>query len=275
MDISMMMSETEQKHLFKDTFVQQVSQQVSQQVLQQVSQQMTQQRQILEIPQMIEQTQHVSSGNQPYLQTGLQTQPLTFEEEQEQAWRYIPSSQSTIQPEMLLETVQTGQMVQTSETENIKVIPGTSGDKAINVVMIEKVVESSKPKAAPIPKSKQDPTRHYCDACNKNYSRKDLLASHKKYNCLRTDKDFICEKCNKEYASDETLRMHYYKEYLKKFLYFCTKCNQGFNYKNRITSHRPACPNKDDPDKYPAMQKDATLEHLFRCRKRIDVPEKA
>ena len=33
MDISMMMSETEQKHLFKDTFVQQVSQQVSQQVL--------------------------------------------------------------------------------------------------------------------------------------------------------------------------------------------------------------------------------------------------
>ena len=98
----MMMSETEQKHLFKDTFVQPVSQQVSQQVLQQVSQQMTQQRQVPEIPQMIEQTQHVSSGNQPYLQTGLQTQPLTFEEEQEQALRYIPSSQSTIQPEMLL-----------------------------------------------------------------------------------------------------------------------------------------------------------------------------
>ena len=101
------------------------------------------------------------------------------------------------------------------------------------------------------------------------------MASHKKYNCLRTEKDFICEKCNKEYASDETLRMHYYKEHLKKFLYFCTKYNQGFNYKNRITSHRPACPNKDDPDKYPAMQKDATLEHLFRCRKRIDIPEKA
>ena len=241
---------------------------------------MTQQRQVPEIPQMIEQTQHVSSGNQPYLQTSLQTQPLTFEEEQEQALRYIPSSQSTIQPEMLLETVQTGEMVQTgqmlqtSETENIKVIPSTSGDKPIKVVVIEKVVESSKPKTSPIPKSKQDPTRHYCDACNKNYSRKDLLASHKKYNCLRTEKDFICEKCSKEYGSDETLRMHYYKEHLKKFLYFCTKCNQGFNYKNRITSHHPACPNKDDPDKYPAMQKDATLEHLFRRRKRIDVPEK-
>ena len=101
------------------------------------------------------------------------------------------------------------------------------------------------------------------------------MASHKKYNSLCTDKDFICEKCNKEYASEETLRMHYYKEHLKKFLYFCTKCNQGFNYKNRITSHPPACPNKDDPDKYPAMQKDATLEHLFRCQKRIDIPEKA
>ena len=91
-DISMMMSETEQKHLFKDTFVQQVSQQV----FQQVSQQKTQQRQVPEIPQMIQQrqqvqeipqtvVQHVSSGNQPYLQTGLQTLPLTFEEEQEQA----------------------------------------------------------------------------------------------------------------------------------------------------------------------------------------------
>ena len=118
----MMMSETEQKHSFKDTFVQQVLQQVSQQVLQQVSQQMTQERQVPGVQQMIQQTQvqeipqtvvqHVSSGNQPYLQTSLQTQPLTFEEEeQEQALRYIPSSQSTIQPEMLLETVQTGEMV--------------------------------------------------------------------------------------------------------------------------------------------------------------------
>ena len=50
--------------------------------------------------------------------------------------------------------VQTGQMLQTSETEDIKVIPGTSGDKSINVVVIEKVVESSKPKVQLIPKSK-------------------------------------------------------------------------------------------------------------------------
>ena len=85
-DISRMMSETEQKHLFKDTFVQQVSQQV----FQQVSQQMMQQRQqVQEIPQMMQQrqqvqeipqtvVQQVSSKNQPYLQTSLQTQSLTF-----------------------------------------------------------------------------------------------------------------------------------------------------------------------------------------------------
>ena len=131
--------------------------------------------------------------------------------------------------------------------------------------------------AGPVPERLRDPRRKYCEQCPANYSRKDQLTHHENFNCLHNVKDFICDECEKEYFSDTTLMEHYGKVHLKKFLYFCKKCNQGFHHKSNRSSHRNACPNKDGPDQYPGMLDiDPELEKKFRrCRKIQveDVPE--
>ena len=67
---------------------------------------------------------------------------------------------------------------------------------------------------------------------------------------------------------------HYVKVHLKKFLYFCKKCNQGFNDKSNCSSHRNTCPNKDGPDQYQGMLDiDPELEKKFCQRRKIQVEE--
>ena len=124
--------------------------------------------------------------------------------------------------------------------------------------------------AGPLPERLRDPRRKYCKQCPANYSRKDQLTHHENFNCLCNVKDFICDECEKEYFSDTTLIEHYVKVHLKKFLYFCKKCNQGFHHKSNRSSHRNTCPNKDGPDQYPGMLDiDPELEKKFRQAERF------
>ena len=147
-------------------------------------------------------------------------------------------------------------------------------EQSVQVVVLEQPVQCSSrirtSTEGPVPKKDQDPRRHYCDVCPCHYSRKDLLSHHKKYNCLVVEKQFICDVCNMAFYEKDPLKMHYYRDHLKTFLYFCRKCNKGFMYKSRLSVHKNACPNKEGDDIYPGKAPvDPELEKKFVRRKAI------
>ena len=124
-------------------------------------------------------------------------------------------------------TVDFGNLVMPQQTE-MMTTSATSlpvGEQCMKVVVIEQPAQSSTQLRTstkdPVPENQQDPRRHYCDVCPCNYSRKDLLSHHKKYNCLVSEKQFICDICNAAFKEKDSLRMHYYRDHLKTFLYFC------------------------------------------------------
>ena len=63
---------------------------------------------------------------------------------------------------------------------------------------------------------------------------------------------------------------HYYKVHLKQYLYFCRKCNEGFYYKSYRSTHKNACPKKDEPDLFEGnLQVPPEIMQKFRRRTQI------
>ena len=189
----------------------------------------------------------------------------------------IPLSQATLMniPSAITSvadtsTVDFGNLVMPQQTE-MMTTSATSlpvGEQCVKVVVIEQPAQSSTQSRTstkgPVPENQQDPRRHYCNVCPCNYSRKDLLSHHKKYNCLVSEKQFICDVCNAAFKEKDSQRMHYYRDHLKTFLYFCKKCNKGFMYISRLSGHKNACPNKEGDEIYPGKAPvDPELEKKF------------
>ena len=55
-------------------------------------------------------------------------------------------------------------------------------------------------------------------------------------------------------------------------LYYCTKCDQAFNYRSRVSGHCNACPNKNGPDLYqPCAPFDEAIEETFKRKTALPV----
>ena len=50
---------------------------------------------------------------------------------------------------------------------------------------------------------------------------------------------------------------------MKKPLYRCLNCGKEFANKSRKSDHKKSCPQKEQEDKFPDVQKDPNLEQLF------------
>ena len=116
-------------------------------------------------------------------------------------------------------------------------------------------------------------TRFYCDNCSSEFSWKDMLATHLKWDCLQTVRQFICDACNLDFYHENAVREHYYKEHLKGDLWFCTRCGQGFAHKSRKSTHNKsgACPNKGGTEQFAGRAPyNKELEATFK--RRIQIP---
>ena len=140
----------------------------------------------------------------------------------------------------------------------------------------EKVTEKRSGRTRPVTGILQDSTRKYCDSCKASFSRSDVLARHKKFDCGNSIRQFVCEKCHKGFYSEVSVREHYYKEHLKTFLYFCPKCNLGFHQNSRKSDHKKKgkCPQKDSPNQFqPRAPLNQTLELTFKRREIVQIPK--
>ena len=125
----------------------------------------------------------------------------------------------------------------------------------------------------PVHKDLHVGTRFYCDNCSSEFSRKDMLATHLKYDCLQTVRQFICDACNLDFYHENAVQEHYYKEHLKEDLWFCTRCGQGFAHKSRKSMHNKsgACPNKGGEEQFVGRAPyNEQLEATFK--RRIQIP---
>ena len=163
-----------------------------------------------------------------------------------------------------------------SEQKTRIYIPQQQEDKSI--VLMEhipiKSTERRSGKTQPVPKGRHKKNKFYCEKCKSEFSRKDSLTSHIKWDCLQEIRQFICEECHAAFFSDTSVREHYYLTHLKTDLYFCPKCGQGFAHKSRKSAHRKsgACPNKDDEDQFPGRAPvDEKLEATFKHRVKMPV----
>ena len=117
----------------------------------------------------------------------------------------------------------------------------------------------------PVPKEARDPKRYYCENCTCNYKEKSDLNKHTRFMCMQTEYGFICDTCMKGFHTDYGVREHFYQEHKKEHLYFCTRCNKGFYHKSHRSNHKKSCPNKDQPEIYPARAPiDEKLELTFK-----------
>ena len=108
------------------------------------------------------------------------------------------SSQVVTQQEVFLAGSLPGQIVSSlSIQESISYFPKVD-PKSHHVLLVptkDMSGVSAKRSSTKGPKHKdlQEDDRYYCENCKCNYSRKQLLTNHIKYNCLKTQKDFVCE----------------------------------------------------------------------------------
>ena len=162
-----------------------------------------------------------------------------------------------------------------------------------NVVFVPKTVEKNKAlflmpqiaqrgsskrrnPGAPVPKNLRDMKRFYCEDCSCHYSKKYDLVKHVKWMCRSKIHLHVCDNCGKGFDSETGVKEHYYHEHLKSFLYHCTRCNKGFYFKSRKSSHKAACPNKTGAEKYKGkVEIDPELEKTFKRRKPVEmeIPE--
>ena len=149
-------------------------------------------------------------------------------------------------------------------------IPTTRPDKT--VVLVENVgmksTERRSGRTVPVPKSKRRQNKFYCEQCKSEFSRKDVLAKHIKFDCLQEVHQFICDMYQAAYYSDVAVWEHYYQTHLKQDLYFCKKCGQGFAHKSRksVYVRSGACPMKNQGDQFPGRapfneELEATFKH--------------
>ena len=202
-------------------------------------------------------------------QTATSVQSCSTGESQNISARKEESSKSNVDVE---ESVLKGKGSQTIYIQ--KTMIGETSDTS-EIILVEKEKEKStckrSGKTMPVPDSlrRKDEIRHYCDKCSSHFKRKDSLENHKKYHCLQQLRRHICEECNKGFYSDTSVREHYYKDHLKKFLYFCKKCNAGFAHNSRKSTHIKSrkCPNQDEPDQFPGRAElNEELEKTFKRR---------
>ena len=158
---------------------------------------------------------------------------------------------------------------------NIVYIPKQVGEKKALVLVPPKqkrVLNKRSNPGAPVPIDSRDPSHFYCENCACHYKEKSDLNKHVKFNCMKTDFDYICDGCQKGFHTDYGVREHYYQEHLKQFLYFCRLCNKGFYHKSKKSLHKKGCPNKGGEEKYEGRAPyNAELELTFKRRQRMEV----
>ena len=117
----------------------------------------------------------------------------------------------------------------------------------------------------PVLKDSRDPKHFYCENCVCHYKEKSDLNKHVKFNCMKTDFDYICDQCQKGFHTDYGVHEHYYQEHLKQFLYFCQLCNKGFYHKSKKSLHKKCCPNMGGEEKFEGRAPyNAELELTFK-----------
>ena len=138
-------------------------------------------------------------------------------------------------------------------SSNIVYIPKQVGEKKALVLILPKqkrVLNKCSNPGVPVPIDSRDPSRFYCENCACHYKEKSYLNKHIKFNCMKTDFDYICDGCQKGFHTDYGVREHYYQEHLKQFLYFCRLCNKGFYHKSKKSLHKKCCPNMGGEEKF-------------------------
>ena len=157
---------------------------------------------------------------------------------------------------------------------NIVYIPKQVGEKKALVLVPPKqkrVLNKCSNPGAPVPIDSRDPSRFYCENCACHYKEKSDLNKHVKFNCMKTNFDYICDGCQKGFHTDYGVLEHYYQEHLKQFLYFCRLCNKGFYHKSKKSLHKKSCPNKGGEEKYEGQAPyNAELELTFKRRQRME-----
>ena len=158
---------------------------------------------------------------------------------------------------------------------NIVYIRKQVGEKKALVLVPPKqkrVLNKRSNPGAPVPIDSRDPSHFYCENCACHYKEKLDLNKHVKFNCMKTDFDYICDGCQKGFHTDYGVREHYYQEHLKQFLYFCCLCIKGFYHKSKKSLHKKGCPNKGGEEKYEGWAPyNAELELTFKRRQRMEV----
>ena len=144
------------------------------------------------------------------------------------------------------------------------------------VILVESVPQKSTErglgKTQPVDPNLRDKKRFYCENCKSNFVCKDLLAGHIKNDCLQVVHRFICDGCHIGFYSEDAVREHYFRVHLNQHLYFCTKCNEGFFYKSRKSSHKKGggCPNAGGENQYPTRAAiDPALAATFKWRRQV------
>ena len=128
-------------------------------------------------------------------------------------------------------------------------------------------------KTHPVPEGRRSKDKVYCENCTSAFSRKDQLQQHLKNDCLNPIRQFVCDVCSAGYYSEKAVREHYYKIHLKIYLYYCTKCNQGFSHLNRKAGHKGKCPNPKGEDVYASRAPfNEELEKTFKRRTIMPIP---
>ena len=154
---------------------------------------------------------------------------------------------------------------QTPDTQNLILVPTRM-----------KKTTSLRASTRPVPEELQDESLHYCTKCEAKYTTRDELNRHVAKNCQVKEPEFFCDQFDASFFWPNTIREHYYKEHIKKFLYHCRKCGKGFHWKSRIPRHHKKCPMKDGPDKYEGrLPYDEKVEEKFKRKKAVpfEIPQ--
>ena len=191
--------------------------------------------------------------------------------------KYLPKYQNVVMPEDTQEGVVEVVNLPPEGSSNIVYIPKRVNEKSTLVLVppTQKRVNTKRSNPGiPVPADIRDAKRHYCENCACNYKEKGDLNKHVRYNCRNTNADYICEECQKQFLTDYGVREHYYQEHLKEFLYFCTRCGQGFYHKSKKSIHKKKCTMMDQPEKFnPRAPVREELELTFKRRQRVEVPD--
>ena len=178
-------------------------------------------------------------------------------------------------------TQQTGEVEPKVQSEPQFFVP-TLDPKGGVVLLPTQVVKTTSLCACaqgPVDPKLQKEGRYYCNRCKANYKRKDELARHVKFNCMRQIAEFICDVCQKGYFEANTLREHFYKEHVYPtsgmYLYNCKKCNKGFHYKAHRSKHmKGSCPNSAGQDLYRGkIDLIPEYEKTFTRRIQMEIPD--